>query len=164
MNYDKCGRAIGCACAHGRCIRSLCAASGMVQCGICLEEEDGFDELGIISGCAHAFCFPCIHRWSETENRCPTCRARFITIVRKRVAASSPTSCGSDGDGSEGEGRLCDSGRRAVGAERADSVVGGSREGRAAAVPRTRKRARVEEVLEETVVIQDRVQVNWVCR
>lgn len=34
----------------------------------------------------HRFCFPCAHRWSKTENRCPMCKARFITISRKRLA------------------------------------------------------------------------------
>ena len=62
-------------------------ASRGVQCNICLEEED--NEIGELDCCTHAFCFPCINRWSETENRCPTCRSRFRVISRKRLALAT---------------------------------------------------------------------------
>ncbi len=60
----------------------LSEAAGAVQCGVCLE---GVSEIGELSGCSHAFCFPCAVRWSGTENRCPACRERFILISRKRL-------------------------------------------------------------------------------
>ncbi|GAX83622.1 hypothetical protein CEUSTIGMA_g11046.t1 [Chlamydomonas eustigma] len=58
----------------------------VLQCGICLDEED-IKEVGELHspGCYHTFCFPCISRWSKTENKCPTCRDRFTVISRKRL-------------------------------------------------------------------------------
>jgi hypothetical protein len=60
------------------------AGSPGVQCGICLEE--GILEVGELEGCDHRFCPPCILTWAKTDTRCPTCRARFATVARKRVA------------------------------------------------------------------------------
>ncbi len=66
-----------------------------MQCGVCLEEEEGLRALGRdvgqLSGskCSHSFCFPCIKRWSETSNTCPTCRERFSAIHRKRWLPSA---------------------------------------------------------------------------
>lgn len=31
------------------------------------------------------FCFPCISKWAEIENSCPSCRARFAALRRKRL-------------------------------------------------------------------------------
>lgn len=41
----------------------------VMQCGICLSED--IDEQGILSCCAHVFCFECIFQWSKTTNTCP---------------------------------------------------------------------------------------------
>lgn len=34
---------------------------------------------------AASFCYPCIAKWSEIENSCPSCRARFGRLRRKRL-------------------------------------------------------------------------------
>lgn len=39
-------------------------------------------ELAMINGCDHQFCFSCIEKWSERENKCPLCKARFTKIDR----------------------------------------------------------------------------------
>ena len=46
-------------------------------------------EIGELPGCTHVYCFPCISRWAESENRCPTCRETFGAISRKRLAPDS---------------------------------------------------------------------------
>lgn len=52
-------------------------------CGICLTEEES--ERGKLDCCEHYFCFGCIMEWSKVESRCPTCKQRFVTIVRPPV-------------------------------------------------------------------------------
>lgn len=52
-------------------------------CGICLTEEEV--ERGKLDCCDHFFCFGCIMEWSKVESRCPTCKQRFVTIVRPPV-------------------------------------------------------------------------------
>jgi len=39
-------------------------------------------DLAMINGCDHRFCFGCIEKWSERENKCPLCKARFTKIDR----------------------------------------------------------------------------------
>jgi len=51
------------------------------QCCICLEEPSKA-ELSTLDGCNHRFCFSCIEKWSERENRCPLCKTRFHEIKR----------------------------------------------------------------------------------
>lgn len=46
-------------------------------------------EIGELPGCTHVYCFPCISRWADSENRCPTCRETFGAISRKRLAPDS---------------------------------------------------------------------------
>ena len=41
------------------------------------------------------FCFPCIVRWAEIENRCPFCKARFRSVRRKLLEPASPAAAGS---------------------------------------------------------------------
>lgn len=41
-----------------------------------------------MNSCVHCFCYECILRWSQvgftqTENRCPECKARFSSLKRK---------------------------------------------------------------------------------
>lgn len=47
-------------------------------------------DVASISGCMHKFCFDCIDKWAETENKCPLCKADFRTI--DRVVALPPSS------------------------------------------------------------------------
>lgn len=49
-------------------------------CGICLTEEEV--ERGKLDCCDHYFCFGCIMEWAKVESRCPTCKQRFVTVVR----------------------------------------------------------------------------------
>lgn len=56
-------------------------SDGSVQiCGICLTEDEV--ERGKLDCCDHCFCFGCIMEWAKVESRCPTCKQRFVTIVR----------------------------------------------------------------------------------
>ena len=52
-----------------------------VDCCICMEPVEPKD-LAKIDGCNHRFCFGCIEKWSERENKCPLCKARFTKIER----------------------------------------------------------------------------------
>ena len=59
-------------------------------CAICLDAPESMSEVASISGCTHRFCFDCIDRWAETENKCPCCKARFRTIDRAVALPPSP--------------------------------------------------------------------------
>jgi len=59
-------------------------------CAICLDAPPCMSEVASISGCTHRFCFDCIARWAETENKCPCCKARFQTIDRVVALPPSP--------------------------------------------------------------------------
>ena len=48
-------------------------------CCICLEEPTK-KELATINVCEHHFCFTCIDKWSDQENKCPLCKVRFYKI------------------------------------------------------------------------------------
>jgi len=50
---------------------------------------------GFISLAPRRFCFPCIVRWAEIENRCPFCKARFRGVRRKLLEPASPAAAGS---------------------------------------------------------------------
>lgn len=66
------------------------------SCGICLKSEDLKDPV-VLSSCHHAFCFACLHQWSQhkscvtmsmgTNNHrpqgstCPLCRRTFPSLV-----------------------------------------------------------------------------------
>lgn len=52
-----------------------------VNCCICMCDVEPND-LSSINGCDHCFCFGCIEKWSERENKCPLCKARFTKIDR----------------------------------------------------------------------------------
>jgi len=62
-------------------------------CAICLDKPDTLVDLATISGCTHKFCFDCIDKWAETENKCPCCKQRFNRIdrVKKLPPATPPT-------------------------------------------------------------------------
>ncbi|OMJ88709.1 hypothetical protein SteCoe_9250 [Stentor coeruleus] len=47
-------------------------------CGICLSE---ISVQGCVGSCCHEFCFECISKWSDIENKCPICKVRFLTIT-----------------------------------------------------------------------------------
>eukprot|EP00986_Skeletonema_menzelii_P018913 scaffold26769_cov187-Skeletonema_menzelii.AAC.2 len=64
-------------------------------CAICLDKPDTLVDLATISGCSHKFCFDCIDKWAETENKCPCCKQRFNRIDRVKKLpppATPPTS------------------------------------------------------------------------
>mmetsp|Transcript_14280 Transcript_14280/g.24386 ORF Transcript_14280/g.24386 Transcript_14280/m.24386 type:complete len:184 (+) Transcript_14280:41-592(+) len=52
------------------------------ECGICLEPVKF---RGLLNSCAHSFCYECILQWSQTENSCPFCKARFHSLTREEV-------------------------------------------------------------------------------
>ncbi|OMJ78627.1 hypothetical protein SteCoe_21504 [Stentor coeruleus] len=52
--------------------------SNAKTCGICLNE---ITIQGVINSCRHEFCFDCISKWSDIENKCPVCKVRFLTIT-----------------------------------------------------------------------------------
>jgi len=51
------------------------------DCCICMEAVEPKD-VAKIDGCDHRFCFGCIEKWSERENKCPLCKTRFNRIER----------------------------------------------------------------------------------
>ena len=51
------------------------------NCCICLDKPVE-KELAKLDGCDHPYCFTCIEKWSERENTCPQCKARFTKIER----------------------------------------------------------------------------------
>ena len=55
--------------------------AAVVNCCICMCDVEP-KELAMINGCDHQFCFSCIEKWSERENKCPLCKARFTKIDR----------------------------------------------------------------------------------
>ena len=56
-------------------------AAKAVNCCICMCDVEPKD-LAMINGCDHQFCFGCIEKWSERENKCPLCKTRFTKIER----------------------------------------------------------------------------------
>jgi len=48
------------------------------NCSICFDRPS---IKGVIP-CDHIFCFPCIMKWSQTENSCPLCKKRFHYISK----------------------------------------------------------------------------------
>ncbi|GIL79109.1 hypothetical protein Vretifemale_8509 [Volvox reticuliferus] len=75
-----------------------------VECCVCYEKTR---DLGELDSCFHRFCFECISRWAETENRCPMCKERFIVIKRKRLPSVGEKGLG----GGDGGTNACGSGR-----------------------------------------------------
>jgi len=57
------------------------AASIVDECCICMSNVDTND-IALIDSCSHRFCFGCIEKWSERENKCPLCKVRFTRIDR----------------------------------------------------------------------------------
>jgi hypothetical protein len=57
--------------------------------------EPELSELAKISGCEHQFCFGCIAKWSERENKCPLCKERFTKICRVHPQRTSRGNAGS---------------------------------------------------------------------
>lgn len=55
--------------------------SGNFECNICLDTAKD----AVVSMCGHLFCWPCLHRWMETQQTrvlCPVCKA---SINRDKV-------------------------------------------------------------------------------
>jgi len=59
--------------------KELKADGSPKTCCICLEETSK-KELATINVCDHHFCFGCIDKWSDQENKCPLCKVRFYKI------------------------------------------------------------------------------------
>jgi len=57
-----------------------------LQCGVCLEN---IAEQGVLSGCAHSFCFICIKEWSKTSNTCPLCKGRFTHLTKLNLTTKT---------------------------------------------------------------------------
>ena len=55
--------------------------AAVVNCCICMSDVEPND-IAKIDGCDHRFCFCCIEKWSERENKCPLCKIRFHKIER----------------------------------------------------------------------------------
>mmetsp|Transcript_7235 Transcript_7235/g.14952 ORF Transcript_7235/g.14952 Transcript_7235/m.14952 type:complete len:387 (+) Transcript_7235:113-1273(+) len=55
--------------------------AAVVNCCICMSDVEPND-VAKIDGCDHRFCFCCIEKWSERENKCPLCKIRFHKIER----------------------------------------------------------------------------------
>jgi hypothetical protein len=51
------------------------------SCCICMGDPEP-EDLAMVSGCDHRFCFECIEKWAERENTCPLCKTRFSKIDR----------------------------------------------------------------------------------
>jgi hypothetical protein len=51
------------------------------SCCICMCDPEP-EDLAMVSGCEHRFCFECIEKWAERENTCPLCKTRFAKIDR----------------------------------------------------------------------------------
>lgn len=51
------------------------------NCCICMCDVEPSD-LALINSCDHRFCFGCIEKWAERENKCPLCKNRFNKIDR----------------------------------------------------------------------------------
>mmetsp|Transcript_6972 Transcript_6972/g.12158 ORF Transcript_6972/g.12158 Transcript_6972/m.12158 type:complete len:407 (-) Transcript_6972:225-1445(-) len=51
------------------------------NCCICMCDVEP-EDLSLINGCEHRFCFGCIEKWAERENTCPLCKIRFTKIDR----------------------------------------------------------------------------------
>ncbi|GLI65819.1 hypothetical protein VaNZ11_009442, partial [Volvox africanus] len=89
-----------------------------VECCVCYEKTR---DLGELDSCFHRFCFECISRWAETENRCPMCKERFIVIKRKRLPPDLPGNSAPQGVGGSGGGggsTSASGSRRATGLKR----------------------------------------------
>ena len=83
----------------GAALRGADAASDEGACAICLDAVDEVD-VALVKQCLHAFCTPCIVRWTtfqhdanrrrgvvnrdgapDTHSTCPCCKARFDSLL-----------------------------------------------------------------------------------
>lgn len=70
-------------------------------CCICLELPTK-EELSTINVCHHPFCFTCISKWADQENKCPLCKVRFFRIdkvhkpKKRKANEAGGTSCSED--------------------------------------------------------------------
>ena len=72
-------------------------------CPICLDRPSKMSDVASISGCTHRFCWDCIGKWAETENRCPCCKARYYTIDRVVPLAPAPAASAKRGKRKRGK-------------------------------------------------------------
>jgi hypothetical protein len=57
------------------------SAEATSSCCICMCDVE-HEEVALVNGCEHQFCFGCIEKWAERENTCPLCKVRFTKIDR----------------------------------------------------------------------------------
>lgn len=57
-------------------------------CSICLETLKVSNSPATLNNCSHQFCFVCIQTWSRTSNTCPTCKAEFNEITRRKLSTN----------------------------------------------------------------------------
>ncbi len=48
------------------------------RCAICLNVKV---DVTVLDGCVHEFCWSCIEAWSNINNACPLCKARFHAMT-----------------------------------------------------------------------------------
>ena len=94
----------------GAALRGADAASDEGACAICLDAVDEVD-VALVKQCLHAFCTPCILRWTtfqhdaarrrgalgpsgapDTHSTCPCCKARFDSLLVYRDLDGEVTS------------------------------------------------------------------------
>ena len=94
----------------GAALRGADAASDEGACAICLDAVDEVD-VALVKQCLHAFCTPCIVRWTtfqhdaarrrgalgpsgapDTHSTCPCCKARFDSLLVYRDLDGEVTS------------------------------------------------------------------------
>ena len=60
-----------------------------MECTICTCNVETF---GVLNGCFHPFCSPCINRWAQSQNEnhylCPACRQPFTMIADSKTFPS----------------------------------------------------------------------------
>lgn len=52
-----------------------------VECPVCYELPSP-DDVTMVCGCNHKFCFSCIDNWGQIKNSCPLCNYVFTAVVR----------------------------------------------------------------------------------
>ena len=63
-----------------------------MECNICTCNVEIY---GVLNGCFHVFCSPCINRWAQSQNEnhfmCPACRQPFTMIADSKIFPSGYT-------------------------------------------------------------------------
>ncbi|KAL3805652.1 hypothetical protein HJC23_005896 [Cyclotella cryptica] len=62
-------------------LTSLDENTSHVECPICYEIPSP-EDVTIVCGCKHKFCFGCIDNWAQIKNSCPLCNYIFTAVIR----------------------------------------------------------------------------------